>query len=609
MTYQEPTLYKSVNARFLLPEEVAATFVPPGQVFTTLALSDHTLVIGPRGSGKTTLLKMLHPRALDAWTHELAEEITPQIDYTGVFIPTDISWSTTARTMTSAGVPESVAEHFVSAMFTLFVVQCFISSVRERIRFSPAQEAELVSEVSHALELKPVTPSLHSVETALASERTRMQRLAIVESLIGPSGRSDRIAGMPHLGRDPLQTISVVLTSLDGLLDRPTGKWALLFDELELAPRPIRDQLTASLRSIDSRLLLKLSMAPYLAHGVERDSGQDATPIDDFEEVHLTYGYKQNAVEFSRELFKSLVHARSGQSLDPRELLGSSDFESEVDVDDTSGTYRPGGRAQKQFASLASKDATFRAYLEQHGVALDELAHGAPSERASDIRKVRSLVTVRSEFRKSDDDWAHGETRLRSRKVYTHVYAGADGLFAMLEGNPRWLLVVLNQLLIEGEGRRGLSKNVQMKHVQRLANRFRALLRTIPVGDVQLAQSRRGVLTLVDQLGEFFRDAVIADDFSDDPPLAFYVDSHTPEGLLVTIGRALNAGALVYVPESGDQSIVSSLKGKRFRLAYLLAPQYRLPLRIGRAVSLSRILEPGAFEGGQTRLDLSGGGQ
>jgi len=62
--------------------------------------------------------------------------------------------------------------------------------------------------------------------------------------------------------------------------------------------------------------------------------------------------------------------------------------------------------------------------------------------------------------------------------------------------------------------------------------------------------------------------------------------------VLASLGRALNAGAIVYVRDGGPM-ILSSLKtfrAKRFRISYLLAPLYGLPLRLGKAVALSTIL-------------------
>src|SRR4051812_44087591 len=87
-----PSIFESFNARPLDPAQVANTFVP-STPFEDLLKRRHTLIVGPRGSGKTTLLKMLQLDALRAWKHIEADRYRGLIDFTGVFIPTDISWS------------------------------------------------------------------------------------------------------------------------------------------------------------------------------------------------------------------------------------------------------------------------------------------------------------------------------------------------------------------------------------------------------------------------------------------------------------------------------------------------------------------------------------
>jgi hypothetical protein len=48
---------------------------------------------------------------------------------------------------------------------------------------------------------------------------------------------------------------------------------------------------------------------------------------------------------------------------------------------------------------------------------------------------------------------------------------------------------------------------------------------------------------------------------------------------------------LIYVPDRASEMLLSSLRGKRFRLSYLFAPHYRIPIQLGRAVSISHILQ------------------
>jgi len=66
-------------------------------------------------------------------------------------------------------------------------------------------------------------------------------------------------------------------------------------------------------------------------------------------------------------------------------------------------------------------------------------------------------------------------------------------------------------------------------------------------------------------------------------------------------------GAIVYVPDEEQNVLIRSLKGKRFRLSYLLAANYWNPIRLGRALSLSAMLRS-AGEMQQELLPETNGG-
>ena len=139
-----------------------------------------------------------------------------------------------------------------------------------------------------------------------------------------------------------------------------------------------------------------------------------------------------------------------------------------------------------------------------------------------------------------------------------------------------------------------------------MANTFSALLGTLPVS----AQSQgRGLLSILRTVGNRFHRFVVHDDFSDEPPLTFLVDSFMTGDALDVLANGLNAGAIVYVPEGRSGLTLAtreSLRGKRFRISYLLAPVYRLPIRLGRAAALSRILRDSDVDTPQLFMDLKG---
>jgi hypothetical protein len=66
----------------------------------------------------------------------------------------------------------------------------------------------------------------------------------------------------------------------------------------------------------------------------------------------------------------------------------------------------------------------------------------------------------------------------------------------------------------------------------------------------------------------------------------------TPEQV-EAIGTAVNQGAFVLVPNRKGETTGGTVEGSRFRLSYLLAPDFQLPLTFGAQINLSSILSPG----------------
>ena len=162
MTRGDSSFFDTFNARFLDAEQVAATFVPSLH-FEQLSGHYHALLIGPRGSGKTTLLKMLQPRALSAWNHPQSRAYRARIDYTGVFIPADVSWgaqleslgygvlsAANHRTLSIAAftthVLGSLADAFLSRTLRSFKARKSASARFVALRTN--EEAELVKTIS-----------------------------------------------------------------------------------------------------------------------------------------------------------------------------------------------------------------------------------------------------------------------------------------------------------------------------------------------------------------------------------------------------------------------------------------------------------------------------
>lgn len=620
------------NARWLSTSQIAASFVPPS-IFERLTGTCHSMLVGPRGSGKTTLLKMLQPSTLGHWRAEGSATIKDRIDYAGVFIPADICWreqlgslSRDAREGESG--PTSRLAVVTSILHALVDAAYWRISQPEgagRYRgaaLSREREADLVRMMAKQWELPIEVPSLLTLKHALAA------RFGSIPALAKEAGRRSQLqSSLDSVMAAPLLShVSHFVEVFNDYAGESEGKWALLFDELEIAPDWLQDELIRSTRSIDQRLLLKLSLSPYNRFMGLQNTGHSPDSINDFDQIQLWYanrdhyGIRLEQKQFCESMWKAALNARGIPYTSPYKALGES---YSFDADPTTGAstsddqppggkekgkttktaYSPLGKRGKVFLDLYQRDRSFKEYIDNLGIDLLNIPGMSEQARASSIRKVAQVVATRDFYRRADLD-AENEPGRRGRKSFD-LYVGAESLFAVSEGHPRWLKILFARIL-EGEPPRELMRVTTPKQNAALtasAHRFSALLKTYPVQYVRGAGGG-SILKLVQRIGQYFHDEVVAADFKPEPVSSFIVDSSISDDYLEALQTALNLGAIVYVPDGESEIALSSLRGKRFRLSYWLAPVFGIPLVLGKAVALSTVLTKGKQGSDGSNLSL-----
>lgn len=592
-----PAVFGALNARYLEPYQVAESFVPPPR-FAQLCQRGHTLLIGPRGSGKTTLLRMLDGAVLEAWEHPSAGEYRGLIDYTGIFVPTDRTWSRQLQ-----GLGEGLAdEHRAllgTAAFTTHMLKGLVAAVHHRahgpeaplgghrrVLLEPKSEESMCASAAAAWHIKEPIGSFNGLAAALEDRLTQLDVVAQNEVLRGEGGRGQRLADLGYLGLQFVTASMNLIERFDQAVDEPNGTWAFLIDEFELASPSIREQILGSLRGARQRLLFKISMAPYAEESTVASGHDSATPINDFETLPLTWPRKSaEEMTFARDLFMAQAAKREIQ-VDPVALLGRSSFETEPDEHAEHGTaYSATSRLGRRLRALANSDGTFAEYLRSKGIDLDHLEDVAGEERASDLRKIVSLAAVRLEYRSSDER-ARTTGYLELSRKNPVLYCGASTVFELTEGNPRWFIAIVGRLMDHYREHGELPDHVQATEIRNMSNLFRSVLRSIPARH----EGAPTVLSVLDRIGEHIHDRVVRATFNADPPGSFTVSDRTRADLLEPLRLALNAGAILHVPPLGENSqVLSDLRGRRFRLAYLLAPFYQVPIRLGREVEISSV--------------------
>jgi hypothetical protein len=592
---EPPSVFDSFNARAVSAERLAKGFIPSAN-FGTVSRRAHTLVVGPRGSGKTCLLKMLQPAALNVWTSAEAEGFKKKIDFSGVYIPADISWNQQLKYLGADRLPDRLRLRIEAATVTAHVLHAFISTALDRmnitdrslrrlhLKLSDRVEMQICETLAKRWKIALSAPTLLSLKHSLRGRGMDIWHQAITCASQGNSDNFSVLEAEPLLNFDFLSEVLYLIEVIDDYTGRKDDRWALLFDELEIAPAWMLEKLILAFRSVGQKLVLKLTISPYTKIGVlaspnAPQSGQD------FDLIRLWYGYKQEGRAFSSKLFERVLAENGINDTTPAKILGSSPLKG--GDESSAGAYTIGSSHHKLLLRAYSNDSSFRDYCQKNKLNLNQINLLSEGERASLIRKITPTVIIRDTFRKPD----RGDTSKilqRSRKRPT-VYSGADTFFEMMEANPRWLIGVLHEMIpiIKKAGRVTPSKQLEL--IERTASRFTSMLATYPLGS-EGNYSSVSLIRALDAIGAYIHKSVVLDHFSSEPFGSFTVDKQTPRAVFDALGTALNAGAIV-LHGSENEHLGEGLLGKRFRLSYILSPHYKIPLRLSRPFPISAAIK------------------
>lgn len=593
-----PAPLTSLNAIKLSAREVAATFVAP-PAYDTLLHADNAVLTGPRGSGKTTLLKMMQSEALEHWDAPEASSARDTLRAVGVFIGSDRTWNEQLA-MPGDDLDSATRRALAGAAFSSHVLRGVLEAMDYRLRgqLSPGatphkrvtsegfDEPSLAARLSGIMRLPYVASSLPAIRAMSA------ERLVEIGVLRTRFRRGARVEIPDWADLDCLSVADAAVEAFNSAAGEPDQKWALLFDELELAPEDIVEQLLGALRGAQPRLLFKLSLAPAHARFDVLERENAPVPGQDYENIPLTYARKLPALRFAKALVRAtLAQSQTGPVPSPERLLGSGRLDSRDDLGEIdtateagAGPYAIGSPLWKTMRALQARDESFRTYLTTNGIELDRLYELGPSLRASRLRKIRNLVVVREYFR---DD----EGRRRSRKSFA-LYTGADSVLSLPDGNPRMIIALVRQLFPRisdsGSGAR-VNGAAQGVAIEATLQRFLALLHAQEAERID--DKPVSLMNVLDRIGESLAERIVERPFHDNIALSLKVPNVMRQEIRTLFIRGINAGALVHVPpKQSDGRLPADLTGRQFRLSHLLACKYGLPIHLTPPVSLDELL-------------------
>ena len=636
---RQPSLFESFNARALRPEQVGKGFIF-SPAFVEVAAKANTVVLGPRGSGKTTLLKMLTLPALRNW-HKRAgnkesAQLIAQLDFIAIYVPSDFTWYPDFRRPIMVKPPKEIDDLLSYALFRNHVLLAMCETLDhmaspdlrsdEKLRRFALDSDELKADsltklLADSWDVQLNIGGFYGLKRAVAARIRQIQHLLTLTAIKATS--VDALVGQNQfLSATFFDDLREFADAFEHVYGRKL-QWAACFDEVEIAPDPVKLPIWQSGRSFDPRYLIKLSASPYDADLAELLHPRMPMAGHDFREVDLSLQSRQEIFRFSQRMFAGICSDFKINPAKAEIMLGSSFYDDSFDAfNDEAGAspstsvgrsvsqarfdrLAPSGFYKRKFQSLAAKDPSFAAYLKKRNIDLDAMAALPEFRKAALIRKILSTIVVRDEFL-FEKPVSSGESardrRFRARKMVPRIYTGALSLFTICEGNPRWLIGLLRPLISEFSigsddgGSRTIPRSLQAKRIERTITTFFTLLSTLRMERDTAEQI--SIIELVERLGDFCFDQVMGETFNPEPVLSFIVDKAVSPGVYSAVGRALNQGALVLIPRKiGSKENTSALSfgpgdiwGRRVRLTFLLAPRYRLPLVLGRAVDMSPVI-------------------
>lgn len=580
------TIFPTYNARHYAPKEVAETFIW-SESFAKLTQNNHSVILGARGCGKTTLMKMLTLPALHAWTSERAENIRSNIPFYAIYISTDIYWDVKNHTYNKqlqqfGNFSEIISKFSVTTNVFISLCDTFLNIIELDLNdVDEEKEYKLSKELIFAWKLPTTIPKIKYIKEELNKRIDEVNQM--IQNIIFNFKKGDLLPHHEYFNLSFITSIESLIPIFERIYQiENKRKWALCFDELEFAPLWLQTELFESLRSRKHYILYKLSASPILSSDLDSSlkGAYRATAGNDYELIKM-WNSSDNK-EFSIALISSLLRKKYPNA-NPLTY-----FESNEVYGKATDSYEKGSDFYKQMLELIKKDHSFKLFLKSKKVKITNPVPIDDSQKDTLFRKIKPIVYYRNyfiEYNKTEkNDFKH---KYRGRKS-NNLLSGIDILSEICDGNPRWLIGVINSILIKSNENSAKSI-IQYNELYLTAQRFKNVINNIPVGQ----NNKLSIMDVIDRIGFYFKDQMLGPQFRMDPKGTFVVDEKEaiiPNHIIELIEKGISQGAFILL-DTNDDAFDFEIRNQRFKLSYLFFILYDLPIRKYGNILLSKCLK------------------
>jgi len=587
---------RAFNARYMTFEDIAKSFIKSDN-FIGIIKNEHSILTGSRGCGKTTLLKMLHPKALNAWNNKDGIQIKNEIPFTGIYIPADRQWKSQLDTFETKfaenkGFVENIFRGVVNANILIAICSTF-DALLEINNIESGFEIDLCKKLIDCWEIpKPLPPNLADIVIKIRC------MVKDFNSIINKNSITDELPKLCY--NNFVDLISVAIDCFESINNSKEYKnieyknrWALCFDELEIAPKFLQELIiNQNLRSLsDQRLIFKITTTPSLNLSNHDFSGLNPSELDDFTELKLWVYDNRSQKQwrsFCESYLKSSLETKfNDKIIDIKVLLGDHDYINGLKAGEpyeysklkskNNTEFEEGGIMWYVMKKLQYFDDSFRDFLDRKDINPFNPIPKNREQEASIHRKIKPIVLYRYYFTEKSNR-KDKRVKLRSRNINT-LNHGKDYIYDISDGNPRAFANIVNEIIKQVQfSNDKRNKNIDIPSQTRIIESFSinySYKRIINYPKNIIKNSDLLLYEIVDKIGDYFFNRLVLSDFTADPTILFYIDSSDTE-LENFIDIALESGAILKIEEEIPKKGVRKAHDV-YRLSYSLYPKYRLP--------------------------------
>lgn len=533
---------KTFNSRYLSCVEISSFFIPTHN-FIRLTEPCHSILLGARGCGKTTMLKMLQPEANDGLEQK---GIKVDIPFYGIYIPSDRQWSLILEQLSKKRDNDFLLK-ISKALVNLNVLMAFLETlktIKSQKQISDNAMYDFCGKLIECWKINDTIPPI--IDLLIVTLRNYASEIQFALQ----NDNSDY--NFPYVTVIPFITslaVAVQLVKFQFKDYELKEKWALCFDEMEIAPQWLQYEIiNQNLRSIDQSFIFKLTSTPDWE--IKKSSYKDASEFNDIDIIKCW-----NYDSFSRDKWKVFCDEMVRIHILDKFGISREELSTIIDTEKKNKAF--------YLKHLPKVDGSFKNFY-MRDIDYDKNDNHTIATQTRNIYYNKIVLTARYDYYCKEKGVVVDESNL---------YLGSWILYNMADGNPRSLYNIINAISSNTDADGKLRMNLPALRNLVMEQSELAMIRRFAFYPMPLIQYDGNVLSyddILNSIGHFFKHELLAETYNPKPRTMFTVENKSIFESFIHI--ALESGAIVSVDDKNAYD--GRHKNGVYRLTYMLYPYF-----------------------------------